>query len=278
MMGQAKILVVDDEAAIRLSLNKALSLEGYHVVEAASGEEALARLEEMVFDLVLVDLKMPGIDGLEVMREAKRLFPSVVVIMLTAYGTIESAVSALRQGAHDYLLKPCSVEKVLASVNEGLTKRQQQLSRSKLAAQIEASARELLAEESPLSSTYPLPGAGPTWPDGVLQVGPLAINWQKHLATLHGQILNLTPTELRLLSCLMSNAGRLMSARELVRRVQNYECSEAEAQAIVRVHVHRLRQKVETDPSKPRYIHNVRGKGYMFVAEPGDEEHNDAPR
>lgn len=275
MPGQAKILIVDDEAAIRLSLGRALSLEGYYVVEAANGEEALARLEETVFDLLLVDLRMPGIDGLQVMKEAKKLSPATVVIMLTAYGTIESAVSALRQGAHDYLLKPCSIETVLASVSKGLAKRHQQLCRGKLAAQIEASAHELLAEESPLSTTSPTPETGRAWPKEVLQVGPLAIDRQKHLATLHGQPLGLTPTELRLLSCLMSNADQLMSAQELVKRVQNYECSEAEAQAIIRVHIHRLRQKVEPDPSNPRYIHNVRGKGYILVAESGDEEQMD---
>lgn len=276
MLGQAKILVVDDEAAVRLSLSKALSLEGYYVVEAASGEEALARLRETLFDLVLVDLKMPGVDGLQVMQEAKELSPSTVVIMLTAYGTVESATSALRQGAHDYLLKPCSVEAVVASVSKGLTKRYQHLRRSKLATQIEASARALLAEEeSSVRAAYPTPAIERAWPNGLLQVGPLAIDWQRRLATLHGQPLSLTPTEWRLLSCLMSNADQVISAQELVRRVQDCECSGAEAQAIIRVHIHRLRQKVEPDPSRPRYIHNVRGKGYVFVTGAEDEEQID---
>jgi len=264
MRGQAKILVVDDEKAVRLSLAELLSMEGHQVITAESGEEALQRLEEDNFDLILVDLIMPGIDGLQVMEAAQRLSPHTVVIMLTAHGSLESAIHALRQGAHDYLLKPCDVEEILRSVEGGLNKRWQAVRRQELMARMEETLWELQAEEqfAPASRREPLRRRR------FLQARGIVIDSQKHLATMHGEPLELTPTEFRLLTVLMENADRVLSCRELVRMVQNYDCREQEARAIIRVHIRRLRQKIEPDPSNPQYIINVRQAGYMFVSTP----------
>lgn len=262
-----KILVVDDEEVTRLSLAEILSLEGYQVASARSGEEALQKLGEETFDLVLADLVMKKVDGLQVMEAAKELSPDTVVIMLTAYGTLESAIQAMRQGAYDYLIKPCGAQEIVASVESGLAKRRQERRRQELVTRVEEMLRALKAEED--DETLPSASGGNQLKRArFLQSGSIIVDLQKHIATWRGQLLNLTPTEFRLLTCLMGKADQVLSCQELVREVQNYDCDELEARDIIRVHIRRLRQKVEPDPANPQYIVNLRGVGYMFASPP----------
>lgn len=267
---QPKILVVDDEEVTRLSLAEILSLEGYQVASASSGEEALQKLEKETFDLVLADLVMKEVNGLQVMEAAKKLSPDTVVIMLTAYGTLESAIQAMRQGAYDYLIKPCGAQEIVASVESGLGKQQQERRRQELVSRVEEMLRALKAEEdeTPTSASR----GDQLKRARFLQSGGIIVDLQKHIATLHGQLLNLTPTEFRLLACLMGKTDQVLSCQELVREVQNYDCDEWEARDIIRVHVRRLRQKIEPDPANPQYIVNVRGVGYMFTSPPHPSE------
>ena len=263
---QPRILVVDDEEVTRLSLAEILSLEGYQVASARSGEEALQKLEEETFDLVLADLVMKEVDGLQVMEAVKKLSPETVVIMLTAYGTLESAIRAMRQGAYDYLIKPCGAQEIVASVESALTKQRQERRRQELVARVEEMLKALKAEEDEIPTSA---SRGDQLKRArFLQSGEIIVDLQKHIATLHGQLLNLTPTEFRLLACLMRKADQVLSCQELVREVQNYDCNEREARDIIRVHVRRLRQKIEPDPANPQYILNVRGVGYMFAGPP----------
>jgi DNA-binding response OmpR family regulator len=261
---QPKILVVDDEEVTRLSLAEILSLEGYQVASASSGEEALQRLERETFDLVLADLVMKEVDGLQVMEAAKKLSPDTVVIMLTAYGTLESAIQAMRQGAYDYLIKPCGAQEIVASVESGLAEQRQERRRQELVSRVEEMLRALKAEEDEIPTSA---SRGDQLKRArFLQSGEIIVDLQKHIATLHGQLLNLTPTEFRLLACLMGKADQVLSCQELVREVQNYDCDEREARDIIRVHVRRLRQKIEPDPANPQYVLNVRGVGYTFAS------------
>jgi DNA-binding response OmpR family regulator len=261
---QPKILVVDDEEVTRLSLAEILSLEGYQVASAKSGEQALQKLEKETFDLVLADLVMKEVDGLQVMEAAKKLSPETVVIMLTAYGTLESAIQAMRQGAYDYLIKPCGAQEIVTSVESGLAKQRQERRRQELLSRVEEMLRALKAEEDETPTS--VSGGNQFKRARFLQSREIIVDLQKHIATLHGQLLNLTPTEFRLLTCLMRKADRVLSCQELVREVQNYDCDEREARDIIRVHVRRLRQKVEPDPANPQYILNVRGVGYTFAS------------
>lgn len=262
---QPRILVVDDEEVTRLSLAEILSLEGYQVISAGSGEEALQKLEEETFDLVLADLVMKEVDGLQVVEAVKKRSPETVVIMLTAYGTLESAIQAMRQGAYDYLIKPCGAQEIVASVESGLAKQQHQKRRKELVARVEEMLKALKAEdEIPASAS----GSDQFTKARFLQCGEIIVDLQKHIATLQGQLLNLTPTEFRLLACLMGKADQVLSCQELVREVQNYDCDEQEARDIIRVHVRRLRQKIEPDPANPQYVLNMRGIGYMFASPP----------
>jgi DNA-binding response OmpR family regulator len=119
----ATVLVVDDEESVRVTLAAILSSHGYEVELAATGMEALTLLQVNEFDLVLTDLRMEGVDGLQVLGEAKRRWPDSVTIMLTGYASMDSAIAAMRQGAYDYLCKPCPTEELLATVARGLERR-----------------------------------------------------------------------------------------------------------------------------------------------------------
>jgi DNA-binding response OmpR family regulator len=261
IQASAHIIVVDDEPAARLSLAELLSLEGYEVSVAASGEEAVELLSEGPFDLAIVDVKMPGMDGLEVVEVLQKQSPDTVIIMLTAHGTLETAVQAMRQGAHDYLLKPANVNEIMASVKAGLDKYRSESRRRELLSLMQ----HTLAA---ITDDAPAPNAvTPVVSDRFLQVREVLVDQQKHLATLRGEALELTPTEYKLLVYLLSHPDRVLSPQELVSKVQGYEADHWEARSIIRVHIRRLRQKLEPDPANPEYIVTVRGAGYMFPSQ-----------
>ncbi|TET49949.1 MAG: response regulator transcription factor [Anaerolineales bacterium] len=263
----ARLMVVDDEAVARVSLAEVLKLEGYEVLTAASGEEALGLLEKSgPFDLMVVDLKMPGMDGLAVTEVVRECSPGTVVILLTAFATVETAIDAVRQGAHDYLLKPCLVPEVLESVRKGLQKRYQEQQRHELVGQLEQTISRLASVEGGEVARQPAPPGA----DRFARIDDLSIDRQKHVAAMGGRRLDLTPTEFKILACLMETPDKVWSPQELVRRAQGYETDAWGARAIVRVHIRRLRKKIEDDPSSPRYILNVRGVGYVVPSSPSD--------
>ncbi|MBL7201719.1 MAG: response regulator transcription factor [Anaerolineae bacterium] len=259
-MNPTRILIVDDEATLRMTMADLLEAEGREVVAAASGEEALAYLEDGNFDLLIVDLIMPGIDGLQVIDVAKKLIPEAQIIMLTAYGTLDSAIQAMRRGAADYLLKPAQAPEIEAAVDRALQQRYEEAHRQALIERIGDAFDELRGQREGVPRTEP------TAPrrERFLQARGIIIDLQKHIVTMNAQALDLTPTELRLLSTLIANADQVMSCGDLVYQVQNYETDEREARSIIRVYIRRLRKKIEPDPASPTYILNVRGAGYMF--------------
>ena len=120
MEKQNKVLVVDDDPFALRSIAKVLGGESYQVMTAASGSEALELLKQDSFDLVLTDLKMPEVDGLEVLRRTREIAPQAVVLILTGYASVESAIEALREGAYDYLVKPCSADELKLKIERGL--------------------------------------------------------------------------------------------------------------------------------------------------------------
>ncbi|MFZ5917955.1 MAG: response regulator transcription factor [Chloroflexota bacterium] len=262
MSRSTKILIVDDEPAIRETLAELLNTEGRNVMTAASGEEALALLHKEDFDLMLLDLVMPGMGGLQVMEKGRKIAPQTVIIMLTAHGTLSSAIQAMRQGAHDYLLKPASAPAIMASVEEGLRRRQETLRKQQLVQQMERAIKELSSGEFSMPETEPQPER----PARFLRASDIVVDLQRQIVLVRDEPVNLTPTELRLLTTLMQRPNEVVSAHRLVQEVQGYECDELEARAIIRVHIRRLRKKIEESPEEPRYVVNVRGVGYMFAS------------
>ena len=252
----AHILVVDDELAMRESLREILELEGFQVSLADGGETALAVLEQTPIDLMLLDLKMKGMDGLETTEAAKLLSPETVIIMLTAHGTLESAIGAMRYGAFDYLLKPAAVGDIIASVQRGLAHRAQMMRQRDLVGLMQRAITELQPAPVTLSGKSV---------ERHLKLREIDLDLQRHVATVRGRVLDLTLTEFRMLAYLMERPDQVISPRDLVGAVQGYQADEHEARAIVRVHIRRLRQKIEADPDQPEYVLNVRGVGYVFA-------------
>jgi len=259
----AHIMVVDDEASERVSLAEVLKLEEYQVDTAASGEEALSLLGKSTsFDLILLDLKMPGMDGLEVIDAVRKRSPGTVVILLTAFGTLETAMEAIKSGAHDYLLKPCPVPDILESVRKGLIKYQQEKQRQQLVNQLQHTISELATVEG----AEEIEEIETSQSSRFIEINQIVVDRQKHVVMRDEQPVDLTPTEFKILVCLMETPDQVWSPQELVRNAQGYETDAWGARAIIRVHIRRLRKKIEAEPSNPECIINVRGVGYMFAS------------
>ncbi len=234
-----KALVVDDQEGIRFFLEQTLRRSGYAVELAADGKEALECLRNTPFDVAIVDLNLGGrIDGLRVLEAARWRWPKMAVVILTAHGSLESAMAAIREGVDGYLLKPAEPQEVRRAVQEALERRKK------------------MADAQEKKDTH------------TLQHGPFCVDMQKHQATVNDELLDLTPQEFKLLVHLMENAPQVIAPPQLVQVVRDYKPdSMHEARQIIKWYIHRLRRKVEPDPSNPRHVLNVRGVGYRWADE-----------
>ena len=258
MTDPERILVVDDEENLCAIITEALTSHGYQVCTASNPQDALRACEQAGFALALIDLKLPGpMDGIGLLTEIHKRWPQIIVILMTGYGTLDSAIAALRQGAFDYLTKPASLAQIIESAERGLAKRRDDMRRGKLIANLETTLSELKHQNS---SGQTAPAA-----DRLIRADTLLIDRQKRLAARDNQSLELTPTEFDLLDYLARHANRVVTASELVKVIQGYDLAEVDARPLVRVHIQRLRQKLEDDADHPRFILNERGKGYRFV-------------
>ena len=232
MSTEPLVLAVDDEAGILRLIKLELSTQGFRVVTAASGEEALRTAEEQRPDIALLDIVMPEMTGLEVMRRLRER-SSIPVILLTAKGSESDKVRGLELGADDYLPKPFSP------------------------AALRARDRAVLRRSIGSSST-----------ENVVQVGSIEVDLNRRLVKRNGKIVTLTRTEWMLLQHLAANVGKIMLNAELLSKVWGPEYRDD--LQYLRVWVSRLRRKLEEDPSKPRLIKTFQGIGYM-LAVPSDE-------
>jgi DNA-binding response OmpR family regulator len=229
-MSVRRILVVEDDPAIRQGIVDALRFEGCEPIEAGTYAEGLREATRAPVDLLLLDLVLPGGDGLSILEEARQVRPTLPVIVLTARGTEEDRVRGLRVGADDYVVKPFSVRELLARV-------QAVLRRS--------------AERSADVSEVAFPG-------GVADLRRRELRFQG------GGREELSERELELLRYLAANPGRAVSREELLERVWRLPASRVRTRTID-MHVARLREKLRDDPDEPRVIVTVRGKGYMLA-------------
>ena len=254
---KGKILIVDDEENARKSLTDILKLEGYQVVAKGDGQSALDALEDQDFDLMLLDIKMPGMSGIDVLEKAVKIAPDCFVILLTAHGSMESAIDSLRLQAHDYLLKPASPNDILSSVAKGMSRRTESDRKRHLLEQMESSILELKDAEG-VETVTDSARALYTLGDQVKVDLERREIWQNE------KNVSLTPTEGKLMKVLLENRGRVMSHRELVMQVQGYQTTDWEAPEIMRPLVSRLRRKLAQFAGGDEWISNVRGTGYVF--------------
>ena len=227
----ARILLVDDEQSIQTLLSYPLRKEGYDVVQATDGREALERFDEQPFDLVVLDLMLPRIDGLEVCRQL-RTRSSVPIIMLTAKSEEIDKVVGLELGADDYITKPFSLREFSSRIKATL--RRAEMSRPDQA----------------------LPGEAP------LDIRDLRIDFAKRSVRIRGDDAQLTYVEFEILSALARAPGRVFTRDMLLARI--WGDSAYRDPRTIDVHIRHLREKVERDPKDPEYLFTVRGVGYRF--------------
>ncbi|MBX3082712.1 MAG: response regulator transcription factor [Anaerolineae bacterium] len=263
----ANILVVDDEGAIRYSIGKTLQRVGYQVSAAASAEEALNMLGEQLFDVVLTDIRMPGLTGVELLSRIKEKAPDAIVILMTGYASLGTAVEALRLGAHDYLIKPISSQDIRQSVARGLERAQNMRRRRQLLETIQNNVKELTGGFEETSRAHAATAVAPApvqAPVTTMQLGPLTIFPGRYQIQVGDKQLSLTPTEFDLLLYLAAHRGRVVPCYELVREVRGYTVDEAEAREVIRPHISNLRRKLDKAGQDPDLIVNVRGIGYRL--------------
>ncbi|HET8630030.1 MAG TPA: response regulator transcription factor [Thermomicrobiales bacterium] len=225
-MSSARILVVDDEPQIRRLLDRALTGAGYDVTAVASGEEALAAFAERPADLVILDLAMPGIGGLETIRRL-RAASVVPIVILSVQEREADKIAALDLGADDYVTKPFGLGELLARLRATLRR-----------------------------------ATAPQGPDAVVQAGPLRVDLLRHAVTLAGAPVHLTPTEFAILAYLVTHADRVVTHHVLLRAVWGEQYG-ADAHYL-HVYVNQLRRKLEPDPAQPHFLLTEPGVGYRF--------------
>lgn len=229
-----RVLIVDDEDIARLSLAEILRLEGYTIKAVGSGEAAVEILKSEPFDVMVLDLKMPGMGGIDVLKVLVDTILDLKVIVLTAHGSMDSAIEALRFRVHDYLLKPVMPEQIVKSIEAAISR----------------SGEERDLPENP-PKIFRLPAGS------LLDCSKREITWS-------GGSLGLTPTEARLMEILYELSGQVISHSDLVHACQGYQVDNEEAAKILRPVVSRLRQKLVVLPGWNEWIKNIRGAGYVL--------------
>ncbi len=221
-----RVLVVDDDVKTVELVKLYLNRDGYRVLTAYEGIEALRLARESHPDLIVLDLMLPGIDGLEICRTL-RDESDIPIIMLTARTTDDDKLTGLGVGADDYVTKPFSPRE--------------------LAARVRAVLRRIPGERGPDEIKY----------------GQLTVNFLRHEVSLAGRLLNLTEVEFKLLGVLIKEPGRVFSRAQLIEKALGYDFEGFDR--TIDVHILNLRRKLEPDPNHPRYIKTVYGAGYKFV-------------
>ncbi|MBN1305946.1 MAG: response regulator transcription factor [Anaerolineales bacterium] len=266
MKVSGKILIIDDEDSLRKTLARILQQAGFEVMTAESGEQGLEYLDSLHFDLVYLDLRMPGLAGLDALNLIHMHYPVLPVVLFTAQPDVNSAVEALRRGATDYLLKPLKPEVVIERTKSILASQQKERRKREIQSQIEALQAELRSLDrdevvGPVAS--PLNSAA----DRFLKCGELMLDLHARRLKKGAQVISPPPTSFDYLLVLARHAPNVVDYQTLVTEAQGYLASEQEARELVKWHIHQLRQAIEADVRKPAYLINVRGIGYRLVGD-----------
>lgn len=227
--GPRLVLVVDDEPRMIRFIRMNLELEGYHVVEAGNGIEALDQVRKHMPDLVIMDIMMPKMDGFETLHLLREI-STVPVILLTVKGEEDDRIRGLELGADDYVTKPFSPRELISRVNAVLRR-----------------------------ADWPSPA-----PRTILAIDDrLSVDFNRHQVIVNDNRIDLRPTEYRLLTHLIQNAGWVVPHETLLGKVWGYEYRDETH--YLRLYINYLRKKIEEDPAKPKYILTERGVGYRFI-------------
>ena len=229
-----RILIVEDEEKLARMVELELTYEGYQVEKALDGRTGLERALSGEHDLILLDILLPGLNGLEVLRRYRKDGGSAPVILLTARDTVVDKVAGLDSGADDYVTKPFTPLELLARVNSHLRRYSKYLT-------------AVSGEEQEKSHVY--------------TIGGLELNEETVEVTVDGEAVKLTPMEFKIVQLLIKNPGRVFSADEIYERIWNEKAVNTDT---IMVHVRNIREKIEIDPRNPKYLKVVWGVGYKI--------------
>jgi DNA-binding response OmpR family regulator len=254
--------MVEDDVATGEVLTEVLRDAGYDVTLASDGRQALDLLDQEQFAVIVSDIRMPAVSGIEVLHAARSQDDQPEVILLTGYGALDTSLSALREGAFDYLLKPCNPQELLQRVSaaaDTYTTRQRQ------SHVIQRMVSEFSGgSDAPVNGTEAVHDvARPSTvvePAQPIEIGQLRIGTEHHSATFQGESLHLTPTEHALLRCLAEKPGRVFQYRELVYAMHGYDVTNIEAKVLLKTHIRNIRHKIGPD-----YLVNIRSTGYKLI-------------
>ena len=226
----SRFLIVDDDAEIRDFIKTDLEMSGFSIDTASDGQMGLNMALKSDYELIILDVMMPKMDGFEVCQNIRKVNKKVPILLLTAKGAIEDKVKGFNCGADDYLVKPFDIQELLVRI------------------------RALLRRNAPVGNTST---------NETLSLGEIKLFPESLETSIKGQIIKLTPTEFEILYCLMQYANKAVSLTTLLNEVWGYD--EDEDVRMVRVHVGGLRQKIETNPKHPEFLHTVTGVGYKLT-------------
>ncbi len=268
------VLIVDDEAAIRHTLSRILQNAGSRVGSVANGPEALQEIARRNYDLVYLDIRLPGASGLQVLKEIQQIQADLPVVLFTGHATLQSALEAMRLGATDYLLKPISPETLLSRTRvilseQRVKQRKKEIEQKITRLQVEIgnlkNELNLLNVKEQVSSHSEPETPLPTSPhERFLKQGDLIIDLQARGVTFGDKVLDLPPTAFQYLVVLLRHSPDVVSYQTLVAEAQGYQVGRREALELNKWHIHALRNALEANPQQPQHILNVRGIGYRL--------------
>jgi len=268
MSTNAHILVIDDEASLRQTTTRILQRAGYEVTSAANASEGLALISDHLFDLVYLDIRMPDMNGLELLRLIHAKNPDLPVILFTAQPDLNSAVEALRNGAADYLLKPLKPQTVIDRTQSILEAKAKEKRKRDIQRQIEVLQAELILLENPEDGNNDSQtNQTPVTTDRYIRQGGLSLDLYARRVTLNDTPVNIPPTSFEYLLVLMRHSPNVVDYQTLVTEAQGYVTELRESQELTKWHIHHIRQALEPDARNPVHVINVRGTGYRLLME-----------
>ena len=259
-----KVLVADSERATRNRITDTLSELGYLVDDAASGDVTIDLLHRGDYNVVLLDLKMPGVSGVELLAQAEEVSPQTAFVILSAYASADLVIDLFRMGASDFLKKPSTEEKIVEVIRQVALKQQEQIRQQNAIKLLQQAFVTMSALD--FSQAYTVTSAPEQDPAGssraLNQVGAISVNSAKQIVCYRGRPLDLTPIEYRLIHYMAAHPNVVVSYQRLVRVTHQTTMDEADARALLRTHVYRLSRKLDDKENSP--LQTVRGRGVIL--------------
>lgn len=257
-----RVLILRDEPVIRPELAGLMTNTGYELSITAASSQALRWLTDEIYDVIIIDLDTPDLEGIPFMQAVRGLQPDLQMVVVTSHPTLLTAIAAIRAGAADYLIKPIEPHVVMESVRrslESLSVLKSQLSR--LVREASQANAENKAEQGH--------GQNGVSAGSMIIAPPFQLDYARRRVTIlddSDQAIELSRGEASVLACLMSSPNQPLTTAQMARQAWNYELDSTESAELVRPYIHRLRRKLEANPSDPSMIVTLRGLGYLFVS------------